>query len=77
MSTDDSPSTILSKQTFELRMLSHKIKHKCSSEIHKDSVCLFKVIDVGPPFKRKSAYAFANKTIQLSIKTGNQHPSEC
>ena len=76
MSTDNSTSTMLSKLTFELRMASHKTNAKRSFEIHKGSVCLFKVINDIPLFKRKSAYTFTNKTTQLSIKTGNQHPPE-
>ena len=76
MPTDNSTSTMLSKLIFEIRMTSHKTNAKRSFEIHKGSVCLFNVINDIPPFKRKSAYTFTNKTTKLSIKTGSRHPPE-
>ena len=70
--TDNSPRDISTKQTFELKMTSHKMKHvNASLRFSKVMfVCLFKVINVSPPFKTKSAYTFTNKTAQISVKTG-------
>ena len=67
---------MLSKPIFELSMTPHKTNGKRSFEIYKGSVCLLKVINDIPPFKRKSAGTFTNKTTKLSIKTGNRHPPE-
>ena len=73
MSTDNSPSAILSKQTtFKRRMTSHKIK-QINAPLRFTKlvfVSLFKVIIASTSFKTNIAYTFTNKTIQLSSKTG-------
>ena len=73
MSSDNSPSVILSKQTFELRMTLLKVKQinpllRLTKVLF---VLLFKVINVSPLFKTKIVYTFTNKTTPLSIKTGD------
>ena len=73
MSSDNSSSVILSKQTFELRMTSLKVKQinpllRLTKVLF---VLLFKVINVSPLFKTKTVYTFTNKTALLSIKTGD------
>ena len=68
--TNNSPSVILSTQTFELRMVLHKIK-QINPPLGFPNVvlvCLIKVINIS--LKQKSACTFADKTTQLSIKTG-------
>ena len=73
MSSDNSSSVILSKQTFELRMTSLKVKQinpllRLTKVLF---VLLFKVINVSPLFKTKTVYTFTNKTALLSIKTSD------
>ena len=73
MSSDNSSSVILSKQTFELRMTSLKVKQinpllRLTKVLF---VLLFKVINVSPLFKTKTVYTFTNKTALLSTKTSD------
>ena len=66
------PPPVLSKQTFELRITLHKIKQINAPLSFTKIVyfCLFMVVDISSPFKRKSACTLTDKTTQLSIKTG-------
>ena len=71
MSSDNSPSVILSKQTFELRMTLLKVKQinpllRLTKVLF---VLLFKVITVSPLFKTKIFYTFTNKTTPKKHKT--------
>ena len=69
VSTDNTPSAILSKETFQIRLTSLKMKQINAPQRFTKAVfiCSFKIINVSPPFKTKSSYKFTNKTTQLSI----------
>ena len=74
MSTDYCPNAILSKQTFELRMASLKIK-QINAPLRFTKVlfvCLFKVINGSPLFKTKK---YIHLQTKLHLINQNRHIS--
>ena len=76
MSTDNSPSTILSEQTFELRMVLHK---QISSLLRFTTVvlvCLFKDIDISYLFKAESTKVKVKLPSQTNLRNYQSKPEK-
>ena len=75
MSTDKGTSAILSTQTFELRMMSHKIKQINSPSRFPNVVFVCLRLLTPVLHLKEKVHIHLKKTTQLSIKTDNQHLS--